>query len=260
MYRYPRKRVVAPSLLVLLLTVFLGGCASSGAPVTDLYSLYSRNKPAAQPVTRGSYRVKAGDTLYSIAFRYGWNYQDLARANHIPKPYTIHPGQLLRFDRQLTSQTSAVTKSQPGRPAPPARQEKVNPRPATTPKLAAGQPLWQWPSSGKVLSHYGDDNAGKGILIGGGKGSPVQAAAPGVVVYRGSGLSGYGNLLIIKHNDTWLSAYAHNDTMLVTEGETVKTGQNIATLGSTGTWQVQLYFEIRRDGTPVNPETLLPKR
>lgn len=246
--------------MLVALLLGLGGCAGSGAPVTDLYSLYNHHKPATRPVTRGSYRVKAGDTLYSIAFRYGWNYHDLARANGIVSPYTLSIGQEIRFDRRLPAAPVTATSKPAAGTAKPAAPAKTAPRPATTPKLAVGQPDWQWPAKGAVLSHYGEDNAGKGMLIGGAKGSPVLAAAPGVVVYRGSGLAGYGNLLIIKHNDAWLSAYAHNDTMKVTEGETVKTGQTIATLGSSGTWQVQLYFEIRKDGNPVNPESLLPKR
>lgn len=121
-------------------------------------------------------------------------------------------------------------------------------------------PHWQWPLQGKILTHFGDDGSLKGINIGGKKGTSVHAAAAGVVVYRGSGLQGYGNLLILKHNDHWLSAYAHNATMKVQEGNKVKAGQVIATLGSSGTWRVQLYFEIRKDGKPVNPEKMLPQR
>lgn len=111
-----------------------------------------------------------------------------------------------------------------------------------------------------MLSGYGSKDSLKGIMLGGAKGAPVFAAADGVVVYRGNEVKGYGNLLIIKHSEIWLSAYAHNDNLLVQEGSTVKAGQKIATLGDSGTWRTQLYFETRKSGTPVNPQTVLPKR
>lgn len=241
--------------------LLLGACASGGAPVLDLYSIYSNNKPAAQPVTRGTHKVERGETLYSIAFRYGWNFHDLARANGIPNPYTIYPGQVIRFDRR-PSTGHVASSPRPSRSHANSKPVQTTraPRPAPSPKLVAGQPRFHWPAAGKVLSHYGASASAKGINIGGAKGAKVTAAAAGVVVYRGHGLTGYGNLLIIKHNDDWLSAYAHNNSMLVQEGEQVKAGQQIATLGSSGSWQVQLYFEIRKDGRPVNPEKYLPKR
>lgn len=247
------------AFFLLLLALLLGGCASGGVPVLDLYSIYSHNKPATQPVTTGSHKVEKGETLYSIAFRYGWDFHDLARANGIARPYTIYPGQLIRFDRRPATAAGTAGTAAASNASQTGKTTTV-PRAASTPKLPAGQPRWQWPATGQVLSHYGESGSAKGVNIGGAKGAKVMAAAAGVVVYRGHGLTGYGNLLIIKHNDDWLSAYAHNDTMLVQEGEPVKVGQQIATLGSSGSWQVQLYFEIRKDGKPVNPETLLPKR
>lgn len=248
------------AFFLLLLALLLGGCASGGVPVLDLYSIYSRNQPATQPVTRGSHKVERGETLYSIAFRYGWNFHDLARANGIHSPYTIYPGQMIHFDRRPSVARS--TTSSTSRQSSVSRQKQPTraPRAAPKPKLAAGQPRFVWPSSGAVLSHYGSAASAKGINLGGAKGAKVVAAAAGIVVYRGHGLTGYGNLLIIKHNDDWLSAYAHNHTMLVQEGEQVKAGQQIATLGSSGTFRLQLYFEIRKDGRPVNPESYLPKR
>lgn len=120
---------------------------------------------------------------------------------------------------------------------------------------------WQWPVEGQLLSSFSAADPGRrGIAIKGDSGDPVQAAEGGVVVYRGSGLTGYGNLIIIKHDDRWLSAYAHNDQLLVREGDRVNKGQRIATMGASGTSRTQLHFEIRRDGQPVDPVGLLPRR
>ncbi|MFO1389162.1 peptidoglycan DD-metalloendopeptidase family protein [Cellvibrio sp.] len=121
--------------------------------------------------------------------------------------------------------------------------------------------VWQWPSSGKLLAQFqGETGQNKGIDLGGKLGEPVLAAASGRVVYAGSGLSGYGNLLIIKHNETFLSAYAHNEEISVKEGDFVKAGQKVADMGSSGTDRVKLHFEIRSDGSPVDPLRYLPKR
>jgi lipoprotein NlpD len=234
--------------------MLLVSCTSGGAPVLDLYSFYSHNQPATHPVTHGSHTVRRGETLYSIAFRYGWNFHDLARANGIASPYTIFPGEVIHFDRSASGREGAASHK--------ASSRKISqPRaPVSYAALPPGNPHWHWPATGPILTHYGTSGSNKGINIGGTRGSPVLAAADGIVVYRGSEIQGYGNLLIIKHNDHWLSAYAHNDSMLVQEGTQVKAGQRIATLGATGTWRVQLYFEIRKDGKPVDPERLLPKR
>lgn len=244
--------------VMCLFALLLAACASGGAPVLDLYSIYNHHKPPVAPVTQGSYSVKGGDTLYSIAYRYGWSLSDLADANHIRPPYTIYPGETIHFDRRVPMRnavsrgSSHAVASSPQATSRPPRAKHQN--------LPKGAPHWRWPSRGKLLSNYGTLASPKGIDIGGEKGSPVLAAAAGVVVYRGTEVAGYGNLLIIKHNDHWLSAYAHNNSLLVKEGESVKAGQKIATLGSTGTWRTQLYFEIRRDGKPVNPTHLLPQR
>lgn len=247
--------------VVCLFALLLTACASGGAPVLDLYAIYNHHKPPVAPVTQGSYSVKRGDTLYSIAYRYGWSLGDLATANHISAPYTIYPGETIHFDRRVpVKQTSPskggrnVAASQ--RPAQPTSRPPV----AKQQNLPKGTPRWRWPSRGKLLSSYGSSASPKGIDIGGEKGSAVLAAAEGVVVYRGTEVAGYGNLLIIKHNDHWLSAYAHNRSLLVKEGERVQAGQKIATLGNTGSWRTQLYFEIRRDGKPVDPTKLLPPR
>lgn len=276
-------------LPVLLSLLLLGGCAVSGTPpVVDLYGQSSHG----DKVTDGSHRVRQGETLYSIAWRYGWDYRDLARINHIAPPYTIYPGELIAFGPNGAAHSadagSPVPVSSPSPNgggggggavstpvAPPAHPKPVSSRTASAapskpaparkaPSSSAGgsgSPQWQWPADGKLLAQFGGTGAeGRGIAIGGRQGSPVVAAAAGQVVYRGSGLTGYGKLIIIKHNDQWLSAYAHNDTMLVKEGQTVKAGEKIATMGASGTYRTELHFEIRKDGKPVNPLSVLPRR
>src|SRR5690606_29634332 len=215
------------------------------------------------------------ETLYSIAWRYGWDFKALASANRIGAPYTIYPGQEIRLDRPAsttvastsprpapksapssgTTSTSKPSASKPSQPVTSAPAAK----PATT--VPTGPINWQWPATGRLLSHYSANQVRQhAITHGGRQGRPVAAAADGVVVYRGNGLTGYGNLLIIKHNERWLSAYAHNQSMLVSEGQKVKRGEKIATIGATGTFRTQLHFEIRRDGTPIDPVSVLPRR
>lgn len=245
--------------LIMLACLVMAGCTGGNyAPVYD----YSRNSPdSGNRVVRGVHIVRGGETLYSIAWRYGWDYRALARANDIPPPYTIYPGDEIRLDGQekraaprkpVSGETRTETASKPAR-------EKPAPQPR---RPAAGGPLnWEWPADGEVVTGFSASKVGqKGIAIAGAEGSPVRAAEDGVVVYRGNGLTGYGNLLIVKHSDRWLSAYAHNRQMLVKEGAAVKAGQRIATMGASGTFRTQLHFEIRHDGKPVNPVPLLPRR
>ena len=264
----PNLHVYRMALAGLLGGVLLNGCSSGNyAPVVDIYGGGSRT---SEPVTRGVHVVSAGETLYSIAWRYGWDFRALARANKISSPYTIFPGQQIRLDQSVPARGASSTAAS----APPASQsppktstassgsaQTSRPPAASSPAASTGPLSWQWPASGALLRGFASNKVGQqGILIGGSAGDPVKAAEGGVVVYRGNGLTGYGNLLIVKHNETWLSAYAHNDRMLVKEGEAVKAGQQIATLGDTGTNRMQLHFEIRRNGTPVDPMGLLPKR
>ncbi len=249
----------------------LTGCAvSSPPPVVDIYQQDQR----AGKVTSGNHRVQRGETLYSIAWRYGWDYRSLARANNIGAPYTIYPGQVISFaggsPRETTPERPAA--STPSRTASSAGSSSSSssssastsappPPPKSSSPSATGPVNWQWPASGEVLERYSSAAGGRrGIAIGGREGSPVVAAAGGRVVYRGSGLTGYGNLLIIKHNDRWLSAYAHNKKLLVKEGDRVDAGQEIATMGASGTLHTQLHFEIRKDGQPVDPLALLPRK
>lgn len=253
------------------LTIWLGGCTPSHVPVVDRYGASA----ALAPVTRGAHVVQKGDTLYSIAWRYGWDFRQLAEANGIRPPYTIYPGQEIRLDgkpgtdprtppRTASSSSSSGTKSPAttsGTGTTAAAKTTPRPAPATTGAATAGDPVWRWPADGPLLSSFRQGVAGRqGILLGGQPGAPVRAAAAGIVVYRGSGLTGYGNLLIIKHDERWLSAYAHNREMLVREGQQVKAGEQIATLGDTGAARAQLHFEVRRDGTAIDPVSVLPPR
>lgn len=264
-------------MLLLCLVVACGG--NPPAPVEDRQS---RSQP--QPA-RGTYGVQRGDTLYSIAFRYGLDYRRLAAANGIPAPYTIYPGQRLQLreaDPPLRSASNSSSRpvagvSAPAPASPPATKPapasktlvtKPSSRPATTtgstrPAAAApvGGPVkaWRWPTSGKVIRRY-SSTVHKGIDIGGKIGDPIEAVAAGQVVYAGTGIVGLGELIIIKHNDIYLSAYGHNHRLLVAEGATVRAGQKIAEKGNSGTDKVQLHFEIRKEGKPIDPLRLLPRR
>lgn len=230
------------------------GCSSysTHAPLGDRSSRQTAR-------TADTYTVQRGDTLFAIAWKNGLDYQTVAAWNRIAAPYTIYPGQriLLRapgVDRQHAPPSSAAARAVPplatSAPSPPAVAADADPMPA-----------WQWPTDGPILRRFDGDATGKkGISIGGTHGNLVRAAAPGQVVYAGSGLVGYGRLIIIKHNDTYLSAYGHNRNLRVNEGDTVRSQQVIADMGSSGTNRIQLHFEIRRKGKPVDPLRYLPRR
>ncbi len=197
----------------------------------------------------GTYVVRNGDTLYNIAWRYGLDHRDLSRWNGIRNPNRIYPGQRLRLTGKTTATRRRTTASTP----------KPVPKPAPPPRQPA--PAWKWPADGRVVSRFGDANAlGQGIGIGGKDGQGIRAAGSGRVVYKGSGLIGYGQLLIIKHNDTYLSAYGYNKTVSVAEGDTVKAGQVIGRMGRGPGNRSMLHFEIRQNGGPIDPLSQLPKR
>ncbi len=256
-----------PLLLIFLLTSCGGGRAL--APVGS-YGYDSKQRKIASPPY--SYTVKRGDTLYSISWRYGMDYKEVARINGIRSPYTIYVGQKLKFKRSSTSNRTASSSSKqksvtkPSTPTSKPSTTKQTSKPVksspTTSSYTGNQNLkWRWPTNGIVIAAYSSSSSGgKGIDISGKAGQPVVAAASGKVVYSGNSLPRYGNLLIIKHNDVYLSAYAHNERLLVKEGQVVKSGQKIATLGRTGTQRYQLHFEIRRNGKPVDPQRFLPKQ
>lgn len=202
-----------------------------------------------------TYRVKKGDTVYSIARKTGNNPKEIIHWNRLRKPYTIRAGQRLRISRHTTGTTRRSTeRSKIGNTA--RRRARAVPS-ATRPKSVG---RWVWPAKGRILRRYTPNGANKGLDIGGRAGSAIHAAAAGRVVYQGSGLRGYGKLIIIKHNSDYLSAYAHSASILVKEGSLVKRGQQIATMGSTGTSRVKLHFEIRLRGNPVNPLRYLPAK
>lgn len=238
---------------------WLGGCSNvAQAPIADRSAA-----PAWKP---DNHRVRPGETLYSIAFQYGVGYETLARWNGLRPPYTIQIGQNLRLRptaasgrtvTRSTTSTSASSDKTKQKPATPP-----SPPPATPPAVQKTASLsWQWPAQGRILRTYQANSHGKkGIEIEGSRGQPVRAAAPGRVVYAGSGLVGYGRLIIIKHDARFLSAYGYNDKLYVQEGSQVHAGQVIAEMGSSGTNRVQLHFEIRRDGKPVDPLQYLPGR
>lgn len=253
--------------VVLWLLLGLAGCGGNPpAPIED--------RGAAGSVDRaGRYTVARGDTLYSIAFRFGVDYRRLAAGNGIAPPYTIYPGQELDLKARAAA-PARKTAAAPARPATkPSAAATAKPRPSQTTAAApptAPRPTaatapdapvsnWRWPAAGRVARGF-SSTVHKGIDIAGAKGDPVRASAAGRVVYAGAGIAGYGQLLIVRHNARYLSAYGHNDRLLVGEGEHVAAGQRIATRGSSGTDSVKLHFEIRRDGKPVDPLSLLPKR
>jgi lipoprotein NlpD len=301
-------------LILILLTSLLLACAG---PPPKPRTAGDGNLSSQNSTPDGYYRVRRGDSLIAIAFKFGLDWREIARLNGISDPYIIHPDQLLRLsaDGRTPASTSSTGKStsnsagvkttpiaSPGTtttktldtprsstttidssqsagdnsPQPPAdagkppAENQAQAKPAgatqapsgseyTTP---AGDPArWLWPTEGRLLSSFqANDPARKGIDIGGKAGQAVVASAAGQVVYSGSGLLGYGELVIIKHSDRILSAYAHNSKRLVSEGQQVTAGSQIAEMGTNDRNQAELHFEIRVNGTPQDPLKYLPKK
>lgn len=247
---------------VAFAAVLLGGCAS-----TKVYREPGASSTApSRPKYGVTTTVKRGETLFSIASRNGIRAQDLAAWNGIDAPYTIYPGQRLKL-YPGTRGGSASTTRPATTPAKPATGSATTTRPAA-PKPAAPAPApavsnikWRWPADGQLIGRYvAGEPTKQGIDIAGNSGAPVRAAADGVVVYSGSGLVGYGELIIIKHNDQWLSAYGHNRNRLVNEGQLVRAGQQIAEMGRSGAPREMLHFEVRYNGKPVDPLLYLPRQ
>ena len=263
-------------VIALAMGTLLVGCSSTGSNSARVVDRNS-SAPKRPAVTSGQYVVKPGDTLFSIAFRYGWDYKELAARNGIAPPYTIRPGQAIRFSSGAGSSTTVVSgpssssrttvtrlpvtaPASSSKPATPAGTVSA-PVVATVPAAERAVGGWTWPANGVLIGKFASNGSlNKGIDIAGDLGQPVFAASDGAVVYAGSGLRGYGELIIIKHSDTYVSAYGHNRRLLVREGQQVKAGQSIAEMGSTGTDRVKLHFEIRRQGKPVDPLQFLPRR
>lgn len=259
---YDRVRLVQVGRVVglIFVLVFLAGCSSAGggAPVYDR----TRPEPGKLPA---QHVVQKGDTLYSIAWRYGLDYKALSRRNGVDSKFTIYPGQIIYLDlnrKTVTAKSTSVSKTNSTK----SRTQVAKTPPKSSAKVAGSTAsftnfAWQWPVKGRIIRNFSPkSDLNKGIDIAGRLGEPVLSAAPGTVVYAGDGLRGYGQLLIIKHNEKFLSAYAHNSKLLVKEGEVVKGSQKIAEIGSSGTDTTKLHFEIRRDGQPVDPLQYLPKK
>ncbi len=287
--RYPSFALA----LGLAASLCLSACSTlkktDAAPVAD-------NKPR-EPLPALSYplyRVKSGDTLWAIAMRFEKDYRDLARINSLDAKFTIYADQALRLEeegkaaepppvktdpraavapaaaasRERTKKPVSVSASNTAKPAVPAPSAKPAATIAkTSPSVSSpvqapaksGSLSWGWPANGKLLQRFSSEGVGsKGLDISGNRGDPVKAAADGVVVYAGEGLVGYGKLIIVRHNDDFISAYAHNDRLISAEGQRVKQGQTIAELGSTGADRDKLHFEIRYKGKPIDPLTQLP--
>lgn len=293
------SRIVFRIYLNVLLLCCLCSCATTtNAPVISKESGRSRSPQVTSQSTvtssasktksqlvrdasishRGYHVVGKGDTLYSIAWRYGFDFRNLAQWNGIPSPYTIYPGQVVRFkpdpnkgksnlqpgpvvdnSQKPTSRTTTkkVVKAK-RQPEPPTIQNSKTKTPVSNKIILPDGPIkWAWPTRGKIV-RSNSPLSKKGVDIAGRLGQDVKAAAAGNVVYSGSGLLGYGQLVIIKHNETYLSAYAHNDQILVNEGDVVTAGQLIAKMGKNSQGVTLLHFEIRKNGKPVNPKTYLP--
>ena len=306
----------------------LASCASTQRTVVvepPAGSAGAHTVTPARPAPGGTYKVNKGDTLYSIAFRNGVDFRDLAGWNNIAAPYTIWPGQELKLastngkapvtapvhmtgvvvatpakpvvstpvpvgsqpqqgfapvtDAVVVTTTAPSAVTPPSTPPPaataqvivpvagaPAQAASAVPPPAPVAPAAPGATrnnggvTWRWPADGGLIKRFQSGDAIPGIEIAGKTGDPIRAAADGVVVYSGNGLVGYGELVIVKHNDSFLSAYGHNSKRLVKEGQRVSAGQQIAEMGATGASRDELQFQIRKDGNPVDPMGYLPSR
>lgn len=258
-------------------------------PAPDAASQSGGESTVTGDARAATYTVKPGDTLMRIALETGQAWRDVARWNGIDNPNLIEVGQVLRV--MPPTATSSATQTAAGATAMPdgavATKPLVTPKVETRPLDVGAKPVtatapvasapapsvgpavpsrdndedvqWAWPASGPVASSF-DEARNKGLAITGKAGDPVYAAADGRVVYAGSGLRGYGNLVIVKHNATYLTAYAHNQTLLVKEDQVVRRGQKIAEMGAADADRVQLHFEVRRQGKPIDPAKLLPAR
>ncbi|MDD2928920.1 MAG: peptidoglycan DD-metalloendopeptidase family protein [Sideroxydans sp.] len=286
------SRYTTSALLVLLAAALLSACAgpaASGkrAPVVEYGAGPVPTVAEKATETSTIYVVQAGDTLYSIAFQNGLDYMEVAKQNGLKDPTAIQVGQKLRLmipAEVVVSEVSTPVVTRVPRVGEIKNQPKVgrllyseqalakaehiqddeSSVPVATAASASASPVveegveWGMPTRGKVIAEYSKSSNRKGVDIAGSQGQPILASASGKVVYSGSGLRGYGKLVIIKHNSTFLSAYAHNNRLLVKEGQSVRKGQKIAEMGNSDTDQVKLHFEIRKMGKPVDPAKYLP--
>ncbi|HBH10180.1 MAG TPA: peptidase M23 [Gammaproteobacteria bacterium] len=277
------------SSLYFLIFILLQACASGGiAPVSNRDEIKDTppniSKPGKKIEKKESKKrvntpkkivknkkdchvVAKGDTLYSIAWRYNYDYRQLANWNDIDAPYVIYLGNSICFKLNKGKSVKKI-KSQPDEDEDLGKEQiqqnqvaQVNPNVGdkkSGKKLSPGKIKWFWPTRGKIVKSDSPTSK-KGVDISGSSGQPVKAAAEGKIVYSGSGLVGYGKLIIIKHNDKFLSAYAYNSDLLVNEGDIVKAGQKISEMGQDQSGRNILHFEIRLNGNPINPLKYLPK-
>lgn len=270
----------------VLAGVILAGCSTQAnrAPVEDRGQLSSasstvdvKSLPGAENAGKpGYYTIKAGDTLIRVGLEHGQSWKDIARWSNLDNPNAIEVGQVVRVVPPGRDASVASASTGSGRTVAPvvvgggaattpaltaATATPVPSAPASSAPAASGADAvnFIWPASGSLIAGF-DEQRNKGYDISGKAGDPVIAAADGRVVYAGAGLRGYGNLIILKHNNTYLTAYAHNQSLLVKEDQSVKKGQKIAEMGSTDADRVKLHFEVRRQGKPVDPSRYLPSR
>jgi lipoprotein NlpD len=245
---HPKRTSRYLVLSAVIVTSLLAGCASrtTQAPVTDM------SGGTIAPATGGTYVVKAGDTLYKIAQANNIEVAELTRLNNISDPSQLRIGQVLRLDSSGPAPAPAVATPVPVTPVKPVE-------PTSSARASDANVInWSWPATGKIIQSFNANT--KGIDIAGATGDPVLAAADGKVMYAGNGVRGLGNLILLGHSDGFITAYAHNQTLLVKTGEQIKKGAKIAAIGQTDTSSPRLHFEIRRRGTPVNPMSYLPPR
>ena len=289
------RRFIYPFLVVLLAGLVSCTTSDTRAPVQDLsvaaaqpwpqprQQAHPQPQPQIKPSGPGYHEVVAGETLFAISRMYTQRVADLAEWNSLEDPNQISVGQVLRiwppgaYPRETVHAVAVADTSRDITPletvpahseAPPAEEPQQaavqEPAPPVQPVVAAGPGrevagvVWGWPAEGRIIRNFAGGQS-KGIGIGGTLGQRVMAAADGRVIYSGR-MDGYGNLVIVKHNDDLLSAYAHNDSNMVAQGSTVSRGQQLATMGSSGADAVMLHFEVRRQGKPVNPLEYLPSR
>lgn len=235
-------------LLLIISALVLVACSSSQ------HVSVSDSKATEKVPTDQRYVVQKGDTLFAIAFRYSLNYIKLAEANNITPPYKIFPGDTI----YLREAPRIAAKPAPKPTVKPAPKPVAEPKPqdSTVPYSQPGP--WIWPVKGKIVKTF-DNSLNKGVDIVAAIGTPIRSSKSGTVIYAGSQLKGYGNLIIVRHDARYLSAYAHNREIFVKEGQQVKQGDVIAELGMSGAQTPKLHFEIRLDGKPINPLGLLPK-
>ena len=233
----------------LTLCLLLAACGGS-------YEVPVINKDPERTIP-DAYEVRPGDSIYEIAWAFGVDYLDIAKWNKMGEPFRVQPGQVL-YLREPSVKTTPLSVEEtlivrelpdPEPLPPPAPVQADTPRVTFTPSSAQ----WAWPAEGNLVGKYSPSQGRNGIQIAGARGSPVRATSAGEVVYVGEGLRGYGKLIIVKHSGEFLSAYAHNDTIQVAEGQAIQGGQQIATMGSSGAQSTMLHFEIRKDGKPVDP-------